>query len=98
MASDAVLNIRLPKELKKHGNQVLERNGKSVSQVVRDLYEYMESEQDLPAFAQKGQACDKYAERRELLKGLNLGIDVPENLDLKEARRERIMGKYGERA
>lgn len=98
MAADAVLNIRLPKELKAHGNQVLERNGKSISQVVRDLYEYMESEQDLPSFAKKDAACDKYAERRELLKDLQLNIEIPDDVDLKSIRHERVMKKYGERA
>ena len=36
MASSAVLNIRLPEDLKRHGNQVLERNGISTSEAVRD--------------------------------------------------------------
>lgn len=98
MASDAVLNIRLPKELKKHGNQVLEQNGKSVSQVVRDLYEYMESQQDLPAFAKRNRTIDKYAERRNLLKKIEPGIEIPEDFDLKSAKHDRIMEKYGERA
>lgn len=98
MTADAVLNIRLPKELKVHGNQVLDRNGKSISQVVRDLYEYMESEQDLPSFAKKDAACDKYAERRELLKDLQSSIEIPENIDLKSMRHERIMKRYGEQA
>ncbi len=96
MASDAVLNIRLPESLKKHGNQVLKRNGKSVSQIVRDLYEYMESEQDLPAFAKSNHERDKYAERRELLKGLEPNIEIPDAFDLKGARCSRIMKKYGE--
>lgn len=97
MASNAVLNIRLPEELKKHGNQVLERNGKSISQVVRDLYEYMASEQELPPFARRDCKHAKFEDRRKLLKNIGSEIEIPEGFDLEEAKRDRIMEKYGER-
>lgn len=98
MPSDAVLNIRLPKDLKKHGNQVLERHGKSVSQIVRDLYTYMESEQDIPDFAKDDQPRDKYAERRDILKGIEPSIKIPDDVDPKDVRHARIIEKYGESA
>lgn len=96
MASNAVLNIRLPEELKKHGNQVLEREGVSVSQVVRDLYEFMSAEQDVPSFAKHGDAQSKYEKRRETLRKLQGKIRVPHDVDVKDLRDERIMGRYGE--
>ena len=96
MASNAVLNIRLPEELKKHGNQVLEREGVSVSQVVRDLYEFMSAEQDVPPFAKHGDAESKYEKRRKALRELQGTIRVPSDVNVKDLRAERIMDKYGE--
>lgn len=97
MASNAVLNVRLPEDLKKHGNQVLSRNGISVSQIIRDLYSYMEAEQDIPSFAKPSHKADKFENRRRLLKEIDLGLDIPTDLDLKKIKDERIMEKYGER-
>lgn len=37
MANDTMLNVRLDKTLKEHGCQVLERNGVTVSTLVRPL-------------------------------------------------------------
>ena len=42
--------MRLPEDLKDRGAQVLRREGVSVSDAVRGLYEYMEKEQRLPEF------------------------------------------------
>ncbi|RDB73296.1 hypothetical protein C1875_00105 [Eggerthella lenta] len=50
MAATATLNVRLPEDLKDRGAQVLRREGVSVSDAVRGLYEYMEKEQRLPEF------------------------------------------------
>lgn len=96
MASNAVLNIRLPEELKKHGNQVLEREGVSVSQVVRDLYEFMSAEQDIPSFAKRANEEDRYERRRKALREIQGTIRVPHDADLGKLRDERIMGKYGD--
>lgn len=95
MASNAVLNIRLPEELKNHGNQVLERNDISVSQVVRDLYRFMEREQEVPSFAKADAAPDKFENRRKVLQDLKSNIDIPKDFDIKKMRSERIMDRYG---
>lgn len=97
MASNAVLNIRLPEELKNHGNQVLDRNGISVSQIVRDLYRYMEAKQDIPSFAKQDDSSDKFENRRCVLRGLNLGLDIPEDFDFKKIKGDRLVEKFGER-
>ena len=54
MAATATLNVRLPEDLKDRGAQVLRREGVSVSDAVRGLYEYMEKEQRLPEFIERG--------------------------------------------
>lgn len=48
MATDVMLNVRLDKGLKEHGCQVLEKNGLSVTSLVRNLFEYMEATQQVP--------------------------------------------------
>ena len=50
MTATATLNVRLPEDLKNRGAQVLKREGVSVSDAVRGLYEYLEKEQRLPEF------------------------------------------------
>ena len=81
MASDAVLNVRLPKELKDQGNQVLERNGLSVSKAVRKLYEFMVREQDVPPFALDQDADGSVEQKRLLLRSLAGVVDLPEGFD-----------------
>lgn len=97
MAANAVLNIRLPEDLKRHGNQVLDKNNVSISQVVRDLYKYMETEQDIPSFAKPNEDSDKFERRRRLLETLDKSPNIPDDLDLKRIKGDRLMKKYGER-
>lgn len=47
--ASATLNIRLPRGLKERGMQVLEREGVSVSDAVRNLFRELEETQELPA-------------------------------------------------
>ena len=96
MATDAVLNIRLPKELKDHGNQVLKKNGVSVSSIVRDLYEYMEKEQKIPDCLLQDKAESKGEMRRKLVRELANSIDLSEELDYKKAKEDYLFEKYGE--
>lgn len=95
MASDAVLNIRLPKDLKLHGNQVLERNGLSVTQVVRNLYEYMEREQAVPHELEAGSSDALYQQRRMLLRKVAGSSTCAQSQNTKDIRAERIMTKHG---
>jgi antitoxin component of RelBE/YafQ-DinJ toxin-antitoxin module len=50
MMQAATINVRLPYDLKQSGDKVLERAGVSTSVLIRDLYRYLEREQDVPAF------------------------------------------------
>lgn len=96
MATDAVLNIRLPKELKEHGNQVLKKNNRSVSAVVRDLYEYMEREQKIPDCLMKQEEEPVSMRRRRLLREVAGSVTFPSDFDYDEARAEYLDKKYGE--
>lgn len=94
MASSAVLNIRLPEELKAHGNQVLERNNISVSQIVRNLYEYMEREQAIPEALEPKQQDSLCQRRRTLLRTLAGSVNVAPDFDARKAYREHLVTRY----
>lgn len=96
MGTTATLNVRLPENLKKHGAQVLERNGLSVSDAVRGLYEYLQEHQSLPAFLESNEEKSLYERRRELARSLTGIISLPDGFDARRAREERIAEKYGE--
>ena len=96
MATDAVLNIRLPKELKEHGNQVLKKNNRSISAVVRDLYEYMEREQKIPDCLVRQEEEPVQARRRRLLREVAGSVKLPPDFDYDKAREEYLDKKYGE--
>ncbi len=98
MASDAVLNVRLPKELKDQGNQVLERNGLSVSKAVRKLYEFMVREQDVPPFALDQDADGSVEQKRLLLRSLAGVVDLPEGFDGRQAYRDHLVEKHASHA
>lgn len=94
MSSDAVLNIRLPKSLKEHGNQVLSRNGVSVSKAVRRLYEYLEREQSLPDIIADDSVTEKNPDKRHLLREIVGVIDVPDDFDAKQVYRDHLVERY----
>lgn len=68
MGATATLNARLPETLKRHGTQVLERNGVSTTEAVRRLYEYLEREQDVPAWM-RADGQEARAAKRDALRG-----------------------------
>ena len=96
MGTTATLNVRLPEELKKHGAQVLDRNGVSVSDAVRGLYEYLQKNQCLPAFLEKAEEKTVYEQRRELARSLVGIVSIPEGFDARQAHEERLAEKYEE--
>lgn len=92
----ATLNVRIPKELKERGMRVLEREGVSVSELVRDAFRYMEVQQELPGFASPGlrklSRREAECERRRAAMRSLIGI-LPSDVDLDAARHERLMRK-----
>ena len=95
MATVATINVRLPQELKERGGQVLERENISISDLVRELYAYMEKNQEIPeALTPKRE--DVFEKRRRLMKESVGVLELPRNYDIKQARTERIKARYGE--
>ena len=91
MAEMTMLNIRMPAELKARGMQVLEREGVSVSEIVRGLFAEMERSQRVPDFAKRTDADRAVERKRTLLRSMS-GI-LPERVDLREVRADRLEEK-----
>ena len=86
------MNIRLDETLKQRGAEVLEREGISVSDAVRALYQYMEKHQKFPDELRDAPSrSDQFQQKRELMHSL-VGI-LPPGISLAEARRERLAAR-----
>ncbi len=88
--SEATLNVRMPAALKHNGDAVLKRNDLSVSQAVRELYEYLEKNQELPdCLASSTETRQQaIARKRALLKSMT-GVVAPD-VALDEIKAERL--------
>ena len=87
----ATLNVRMPEELKAGGDAVLARKGKTVTEAVRGLYEYIEQHQELPDFM-KDAECDRkqaLVQRRRMALKRIAGI-LPADIDLDEDKQARL--------
>ena len=91
MAQVATLNIRLPETLKQHGYEVLRKSGVSTSDAVRQLFEYLEREQKLPADVFGTETPSPTDSRRVLLQSL-VGV-VPAGYSLDKARQDRLAAR-----
>ena len=87
---EATLNIRLDATLKQHGAEVLNKEGLTVTEAVRALYEYMEEHQTLPEglLAARNSRQSKAKSRRKLMRSL-VGI-LPADVTLAEAKEARL--------
>ena len=88
---DAMLNVRLDPTLKQHGMEVLEREGVSVTEVIRRLFIYFDEHQTLPPELIRSNDLsseDPFAQRRNLMLSM-VGI-LPPDVDLAEARKDRL--------
>ena len=94
----ATLNVRLPEDLKERGMQVLEREGVSVSELVRDLFRELEKTQELPDFVRAGKGgSEAEAKRAALREFVRLGRgfeEAHEQGDPREAYREHLLQKH----
>lgn len=88
----ATLNVRMPKELKRNGDWVLEREGITVSEAVRQFYRFLETEQAVPDWlAQYNEKSeDAFEKRRKSIDKLVGIVALPADFDLEVARRERL--------
>ncbi len=96
MPATATINIRLPEDLKNQGMHVLEREGVSVSELVRSLFTAMGKQQRIPSFSETGNPRTKddiAEERREIMRSmvgiLDLG-DKDSDAYLDEIRAARL--------
>ena len=97
MESVATINVRMPENLKRNGGKVLERNRVSPTELVRSVYRYMEQNQAIPECLDIAADNQKEAvqSRRLLLRRIAGTIDFGGEVDVKQAREERIAAKYG---
>ena len=91
MAETTMLNIRMPVELKARGMQVLEREGLSVSEVVRCLFAEMERSQRVPDFVRAEDTSGEVDRKRARLRSM-VGI-LPPDADFREMRADRLEEK-----
>ena len=91
----ATLNVRMPEDLKRSGDRVLEREGISVSDAVRGLYRYLEYEQKAPEWLRHGEDGneDVFERRRRALRQLVGIVDLPPDFDPDAVSHERLMRK-----
>jgi len=86
----STLNVRLPRDLKRGGDRVLERAGMSISDLVRNLYSYMVREQRPPDCLADVEAQAQAAQRRRraALESVAGILDGPVSCD--DLRLERL--------
>jgi antitoxin component of RelBE/YafQ-DinJ toxin-antitoxin module len=89
----ATINVRLAHDLKQNGDKVLARTGTSISELVRELYRYMEREQEVPKLLMGEQPTGNERniltkKRQEALTSITGLLDG--EIDLDEMKRERL--------
>lgn len=99
MSTVATLNVRLPEDLKERGMQVLDREGVSVSALVRALFRELESTQQLPDFVHAGEdersaVVGKRAALREFVRLGRALEDAGDLADPRDAYREHLLHKH----
>ena len=95
MKNSTMVNVRLDADLKGRGCAVLDKNGVSVTQLVRRAFEYLDQNQRLPEelFSQQG---DETAARRQQLRAAVGSFPVADDFDFDGARqayRESLAAK-----
>ena len=91
----ATLNIRMPENLKERGMQVLNKEGVSITDLVKDLFCYLEEQQELPEFAlnsKQGMSEAEVEKRRKALQSM-IGI-LPSDIDIEVAKGEYLLHKH----
>ena len=98
MSNEATINARMPDALKRGGGRVLDENGMSPTQIIRRLYGYMEREGRIPECLEDDAADERsvFDRRRELARSVAGTITLPDGLDARKLRAERLDRKYGD--
>lgn len=102
MAATGTLNIRLDRDLKESGMQVLERNNVSVSEAVRRLFVSMAQAQELPEClcAEGANAAVTNQRQASFRSSVTSFRELPnnpqtENLSNDEIWQQHLLEKYG---
>lgn len=95
MAATGTINARLEEPLKRHGMQVLDRQGISTSEAVRRLFEYLEREQTVPDWMRaEADGAREIDERRARLRSLVGCVSLPAGYDAREDYRASIAQRH----
>ena len=90
-ATMATINVRIHSSLKTGAEEVLEREGLSVSDAIRRLYSYLETKQTVPEFlrdSNENSSREVIEKKRAVLKTL-VGV-LPHPVFLEQGRDERL--------
>lgn len=91
MSEEAILRVRLSRELKERGGVVLAREGFTPSQAVRALYTFVDEHQTLPDFMKdSGDEIDVYKRRRQGIERLVGVVELPDGYDVEQLKSERL--------
>ena len=88
----AMLNVRMPQELKTAGESVLKANGVNATQAVRRLYEHLKNSQEIPSWISEGE-LEQTNNKRLLLRELAGCAPLEPEMTLKSLRDERLKNK-----
>ena len=96
MALAGTINARLDESLKRHGGQVLDRSGLSATEAIRRLYQYMEREQQVPAWMlDEADAQAQKERKRQRLRQLVGSVPLEPGCDVRADYRNHLLEKHG---
>ncbi len=91
MSEEAILRVRLSRELKERGDAVLVREGFTPSQAVHALYAFVDEHQTLPDFMKDDdEEVDVYKRRRQGIERLVGVVELPDDYDVEQLKSERL--------
>ena len=90
---DAVITVRLDKDVKERAHATLQELGLTPSRAVQQLFEYIVRTGDLP-FGDESRPSSEEVKRR-LIAFERLGLDEPLHMSNDEIRAARIKERYG---
>ena len=88
----AMLNVRMPQELKTAGESVLKANGINATQAIRKFYEYLKNSQEIPSWINEGE-LEQTNNKRLLLRELAGCAPLEREMTLEDLRNERLKNK-----
>jgi antitoxin component of RelBE/YafQ-DinJ toxin-antitoxin module len=87
-----MVNIRMPKELKASGEEVLHANGISATEAIKLFYEQLGRTQEIPKWIMSADD-NELEKKRKLLRKLAGGAPLDDKTKLDDLRKERLSKK-----